>query len=72
MSNKKSRDLPLSRTRSFGPKKTHNNDSTSTKSPPPVPCSPNEDSTTPSDDEIQELLGTNRSYMHDLIKIIYT
>ncbi|KAM6563591.1 hypothetical protein CsatB_023589 [Cannabis sativa] len=58
MSNKKSRDLPLSRTRSFGPKKTYNNDSTSTKSPPPVPCSPNEDSTTPSDDEIQELLGT--------------
>ncbi|KAF4396526.1 hypothetical protein F8388_005796 [Cannabis sativa] len=62
MSNKKSRDLPLSRTRSFGPKKTHNNDSTSTKSPPPVPCSPNEDSTTPSDDEIQELKGELRVY----------
>ncbi|KAF4379508.1 hypothetical protein G4B88_018204 [Cannabis sativa] len=62
ISNKKSRDLPLSRTRSFGPKKTHNNDSTSTKSPPPVPCSPNLDSTTPSDDEIQELLGELRVY----------
>ncbi|KAF4348496.1 hypothetical protein G4B88_000719 [Cannabis sativa] len=61
MSNKKSRDLPLSRTRSFGPKKTHNNDSTSTKSPPPVPCSPNEDSTTPSDDEIQELLESKKN-----------
>ncbi|KAF4357493.1 hypothetical protein F8388_002391 [Cannabis sativa] len=61
MSNKKSRDLPLSRTRSFGPKKTHNNDSTSTKSPPPLPCSPNEDSTTPSDDEIQELLGSKKN-----------
>ncbi|KAF4364741.1 hypothetical protein F8388_013772 [Cannabis sativa] len=61
MSNKKSRDLLLSRTRSFGPKKTHNNDSTSTKSPPPVPCSPNEDSTTPSDDEIQELLESKKN-----------
>ncbi|KAF4346151.1 hypothetical protein G4B88_026265 [Cannabis sativa] len=61
MSNKKSRDLPLSRTRSFGPKKTYNNDSTSTKSPPPVPCSPNEDSTTPSDDEIQELLESKKN-----------
>ncbi|KAF4357455.1 hypothetical protein G4B88_008643 [Cannabis sativa] len=61
MSNKKSRDLPLSRTRSFGPKKTHNNDSTSTKSPPHVPCSPNEDSTTPSDDEIQELLESKKN-----------
>ncbi|KAF4359910.1 hypothetical protein F8388_008815 [Cannabis sativa] len=61
MSNKKSRDLPLSRTRSFGPKKTHNNDSTSTKSPPPVPCSPNEDSTIPSDDEIQELLESKKN-----------
>ncbi|KAF4372678.1 hypothetical protein G4B88_030227 [Cannabis sativa] len=61
MSNKKSRELPLSRTRSFGPKKTHNNDSTSTKSPPPVPCSPNEDSTTPSDDEIQELLESKKN-----------
>ncbi|KAF4346084.1 hypothetical protein G4B88_003180 [Cannabis sativa] len=61
MSNKKSRDLPLSRTRSFGPKKTHNNDSTSTKSPPPVPCSPNEDSTTPSDNEIQQLLESKKN-----------
>ncbi|KAF4391533.1 hypothetical protein F8388_008937 [Cannabis sativa] len=61
MSNKKSRDLPLSRTRSFGPKNTHNNDSTSRKSPPPVPCSPNEDSTTPSDNEIQQLLESKKN-----------
>ncbi|KAF4369285.1 hypothetical protein G4B88_009668 [Cannabis sativa] len=61
MSNKKSCDLPLSRTRSFGPKNTHNNDSTSTKSPPPVPCSPNEDSTTPSDNEIQQLLESKKN-----------
>lgn len=56
MTNEKSLDPPITTRRVFGRKRTHINSSSSTQSPPRLPCSSNDDSITPLNDETHKSL----------------